>query len=337
MNRLFYAALAAFIAATAAYAAMFPAAPVVVNQFVVTDGYYPDKVPPNGQFGYSDTTNKTPATFNYTFNGQRPGVGLIFGQSHSMGACSGCSPHNPTNASSCYNLNIYDGHQYLLTDPPLGAAADGGSFLTWATLPTVAGTWGSWFGYLCDTVINAGRFTELSLITPSQGGSFITDWSRGVYWQRARVGLMWARANNLPISFVMWIQGQANSSANDPFYGSLITTAQYMTELHLLQQNVAALAPNDPPWIVVRDTCPFLVGFACTSTVTTWPNAVNVDAAQTGIIDNKKFFQPTGASLLNFPFATTIGVDGLHYTDLGQQLVGNSLGQALINCNCGIP
>lgn len=176
--------------------------------------------------GNQTTSGKTAASLPA---GPRVGVFLVAGQS--LAGNHGGSAYTPSNASSCLNLNIYNGSLYRLADPVLGCSGAAGSFL----------------GRLADKLIAANRYDQVVMIPVAIGGTQVEHWSTAGYLNhRLRVAINRARGLGRPITAVLWEQGTSDAEIN-------LSTALYKSRFAGVRDTIRGMQCA-APLLVARET-----------------------------------------------------------------------------------
>jgi len=140
------------------------------------------------------------------------GVFLCGGQSN--GANSVNATYTPTNASSIYQINIYDGGYYLAVDPLMGVSG--------ATV-----TNGNHFLRVADKLITAGHYSRVILVPYAVNGYAIEQWiPGGVCHHRIGVVAERVRQAGLTPDADLWIHGEADGSlgTSRTLYRTRLTT-----------------------------------------------------------------------------------------------------------------
>lgn len=245
--------------------------------------------------GYTDTSAKT-----YRFNAINTGVKnlvlIVAGQSN--GAAEAPTAYTVSNSTVVDNFNIYDGGMYVYTDPPLGSTwaylAFGGSGNTCGTLQSC----GSIGGRIADKFITNAIFDRVIVVPLAVGGSNIAQHdTTGPLYDRICVAMRRLAAKGIaPVTNVtfaiVWLQGESDNGT---------TSVAYQAALNNVQSRAVA--------------CGFSGRFFVNKQ--TWVSgSVNatIQGAQTGIIDNVKFWAGADADSLN---ATNRIADNIHFNDTG--------------------
>lgn len=263
--------------------------------------------------GYTDTSSKT-----YRFNALNTGVKnlvlIVAGQSNV--AAEAPSAYTVTNSSVIDNFNIYDGGMYVYTDPPLGSTwaylAFGGSGSTCGTLISC----GSVGGRIADIFISgngtvaANTFNRVIVVPVAVGGSSIAQWdTTGPLYNRICVTMSRLAARGITpqanVTFaIVWGQGESNHGT---------AAATYQASLNNIQAKAVS--------------CGFSGRFFVN--VQTWLSGVvdaTIQGAQSGIVDNVKFWAGFNADSLN---ATNRIADNTHFNDTGIAALATGMANAM--------
>lgn len=245
--------------------------------------------------GYTDTNAKT-----YRFNALNTGVKnlvlIVAGQSNV--AAEAPTAYTVTNSTAVDNFNIYDGGMYAYTDPPLGSTwaylAFSGSGSTCATLASC----GSVGGRVADIFINNAIFSRVIVVPVAVGGSNIAQWdTNGPLFNRICVAMLRLASRGITpqtnVTFaILWGQGESDHGTS---------SAAYQAALNRIQAQAVA--------------CGFSGRFFVN--IQTWASGTvdaTVQGAQSGIVDNLKFWAGANADSLN---ATNRQADNIHFNDTG--------------------
>jgi len=186
---------------------------------------------------FNDTADRVRVP-NENIGRGRTAVMLIFGQSN--GANSGDTPYCPQ--QRVLNLNIFDGHCYVATDPLLGATERRGNFA----------------GRLADMLIELDVFDTVVLTPISVGGSRIEEWTRGgSRHRRLQVAIKRVHDAGLAFTHLLWHQGETNAG-HGPDYRVYVDS---FMDIHAALRSYGVSAPvyvaqasvcRTPPCEIIR-------------------------------------------------------------------------------------
>lgn len=283
-------ALIATIAALAMTAACFAQTGMgaggegVMNIYALTEWISPG--------GNNTTAGKTAVSCTVP-GGQKTALIIVAGQS--LGGNHGVSLYTPTN-SKTYNLNVYDGNCYQLSDPILGCD----------------GTSGTYISRLADDLINAGKYTAVIVVDVNIGGTTVFDWAPNAapFTQdttasllASRLRVAWLRVRQQGYDknpdvhpFVIWDQG-----VQDNVIGT--SEASYVAGFNSMKSTLTGMGYAGPWFTVDAETM-------LSNTVD-----ATIQAAQASLVDNVTVF--AGANTDSLTGGTNRQSDGTHLTDTG--------------------
>lgn len=205
----------------------------------------------------SDTTGKLKIVPTI---GGTTGVFIAVGQSLiSNISANGATPYTPTNTTTCFNFNPYDGFIYRLSDPVVGPAGS----------PYIA-EWGvSWLGRLCDNLrATTAKYDQVLIIPVAAGSASVASFDTGgANKNRIDAAISWALAKGYTVNAVLWFQGTTDCDNGT-------SQAAYTASLRSIISNAVARGFNRP-WMIARSS--IRNGVTC-STIRNAQAAVAADA-----------------------------------------------------------
>lgn len=279
-------------------------APSAPDPFVLRESFVPAVGLWMDNRGYTDTNAKTlrSAAIN---TGIKNLVLIVAGQSNMTALAP--SAYTVTNSSAVDNFNIYDGGVYSYSDPPLGSSwvylALGGS------LPTPNP--GSIGGRIADKFVTAGKFSRVIVVPVAIGATSVLTHDTGVLADRLPIAIRRLAAAGITpattnVTFaIVWGQGESDGGTS---------TVNYTTRLNNVRDHAVA-AGFSGRFFVNKQT------WAAGSV------DANVQAAQTGVVDNVKFWAGADADSLN---AANRQSDNTHFNDTGIAALATAMYDAMV-------
>jgi Carbohydrate esterase, sialic acid-specific acetylesterase len=251
------------------------AARAAADDFTITE--YPHiGGPGNPGLSFTNTADRKPASLVL----RRKEKTLTFIAAGQSNIANNCQHHYaPRNAAKVQNLNPFE-HRglYRMADPMLGAT----------------GKLGSWLGRLGDKLINVGICGRVIFCPIAVGGTTIAQWAPGgVLHHRLRVALLRCRDAGLPVSGILWHQGENDNRLQTE-------RASYQTHLSALVKSLRAMQFFGP-WFIAQVS--YERGITSSA----------VRAAQAAVV--------SGIDVLSWFDSDSLGAsyryDGVHWNDAG--------------------
>jgi hypothetical protein len=260
------------------------------QQYINRFGLY--DLNPGGPTGITGAPGNADATVKqiiYTVPQAGDGVFVTIGQSRiSNQSMSTATQYTPTNGVKCLNLNPYDGNVYQLIDPVFGATSYWGN-------PT--GQIG-YHGQLCDSLINAGKYTRVFFIPTAQDGASVADFlNGGIAFNRVTVPAQWLTYLGWTPTAWLWQQGNADCIAG-------MSQATYTADLRSVISYERGLSGrSSDKWMIALDSIMNASGGTCSG----------ITAAQTAVGgDSNNFVGPNANGLPTTDYDAT-----LHFNNTG--------------------
>ena len=207
-------------------------------------------------------------------------VFLILGQSLCVNV--GPTPYTVTHTGSVLQLDIYNGIFYQANDPLIGTGQTGGS----------------WMSRLGDKLITDGKYTRVILVPACTGSTAVLDWSpSGILGHRTMVAFKRIRQSGLPLTGVLWEQGQ-----QDVTNGT--SSATWQARFAQVRGIAIGLGYN-VDWLVAVDT------------MTSGATSATIQAAQAAVVDGVHVFAGPNVDT-GVPDPASRQADHTHPNDAGE-------------------
>lgn len=253
----------------------------------------PNPISFDNEFGRLDTH---PNKFQVRCPAQASDVGvlLVIGQSNSANYAA----HKHATAYPKRVFNYHKGDCFIASSPLLGAAGEGGEFIT----------------MLADNLITNGTYKSIVIISSGIGGVPISPWRQGNNLNKMLLKTIDTFDNQYKVTEIIWHQGETDFNLNTgtKFYIDSFQSLLYSME----KKGISAKA-----FIAVATRC---------GDKNSWTYNNSVANAQRLLVDNKKIFMGADTDLL-LGEGDRDAVDHCHLSQDGQEKTAKAYSDAISN------